>query len=197
MNGFLSALVGSTVGTSAAVAAAWGILRYILTKRIDQHFGKLNALAETQVELQRKAAETHIDQELAIYPALSELVYQAKLGADSVRNATDCFHIASPELVSACRDLTSQLVTYRIYLTPGLFKQVHDYKHLVQDIIVIADILTRPRSETVDLTIPEDTKQKLTELVGQIDTQCEQIVSALQLRMTQLRGPLQADHNVP
>lgn len=196
MNDFLSAFAGSAVGAGAAAAAIWGIFRYVLTKRIDQHFERLNALAESQVELQRKAAETHIDQELAIYPALSQLVYQAKLGADSARNATDCFQIASPELVSACRDLTTQLVTYRIYLTPELFKQVHDYKHAIQDIIVMADILTRPRSEEVELSIPEDAKFKLAQLIEKIQTQCEQIVTALQDRMTRLRGPLNTESNI-
>lgn len=189
MNDFMSAFAGSAVGAGAAAAAIWGIFRYVLTKRIDQHFERLNALAETQVELQRKAAETHIDQELAIYPALSQLVYQAKLGANLARDATTCFQIASPELVSACRDLTTQLVKFRLYLSPELFKLVHEYKHSIQDIIVMADVLTRPRSQD-DLSIPENAKHKLDHLISRIDKQCEEIVTALQFRMTRLRGPL-------
>lgn len=191
---FLSAFAGTAFGAGAALAAAWGILRHVLTKRIDQHFEKLNILTDTQLALQRKAADKHVEQELAVYPALSELVYQAKLGADKARNATDRFRIANPELIAACRDLTTQLVTYRVYLSPELFTQLHEYKHAIQDMIVIADILTRPQSDDPDMSLSEDVQRRLETLIETINSQCNHIITALRDRMESLRGPLARTH---
>lgn len=193
MSDFVPSLIGGTVGAASVLAAAWALVRYVLVKRIDQYFATFQSRRDTLLDLHRIAAEDYVQRQLAIYPALSELVYQAKLGADTAAAAQSRFAMHSSTFVDACRDLTTQLLAYRLYLEPDLFAMLHEYKHCMQDLLIIIDVLTRAEDPDVTSDIPDDVKHNVDVLVKRIGHLSNTIISQLHEGMKTLRGPLAAN----
>src|SRR5437870_1799702 len=143
MTTFFTALAGAVGGSAITTALAIPILKHLLQKFLDLQLKKAEDIFHARLAL-AKESETHLRQkELTIFPELSELVYKAKAGADEVKAAKSLYNLTSADLTEACRELTSRIYSYRIYLGEGVFAKLHEYKHALQDILVSSDIPTR------------------------------------------------------
>ena len=88
--------------------------------------------------------------------------------------------------------MTAQLYGYRVYLPPDLFKHLHDYKHALQDLLLVGDIVTRPDIAQNDPSLSYPTRQKVARLTRKIDKLCAEIILELRKHLKTLRGPLDA-----
>ncbi len=187
MAGFLQSLIAAVVVLIGGFAGAGIILRYCVKKRLDVYFSRL----EASLALNQRAAEQQLVNECAVYPALSELIYRAKTSCDRVKDTRELRYIGRNDLYEACGALTAQLWKYRIYLPPDLFKQIHEFKRVVQDINVLVDTLTR-RKEGIDCTaaVPEEAAQSIIQKSQLVTILCDAIIPELRKCMLALRGPL-------
>ncbi len=190
MNEFLASLAGGALGAGAAVAVLGTLLRDLLLKRLEQRLERSAQLSEAELELQHRAAQQQVDNELAIYPALSQLVYRAQLGAREAAQAATPYELANQDLLAACQELTLKLLSYRIYLPQPVFGKLHRYKHLLQDFVVRADRLTRPETTGAPLEMAPDQCERVRHEVQEIETLGNQVLTDLQARMSHLQGPL-------
>lgn len=195
MNELVTSVIGGGVGAVAVIAAVWGTVRSIVEKRLDDHFRKLSSEFDSRMELHRDAADAILQNELAIYPALSQLVYQAKVGADAAAATNNRFNLLTPQFVEACRNLTTQLFSYRVYLPEDIFEELHNFKHLTQDLLLICDVLTRPESMDISTEIGEDNRIELRRLGSEIAEASDRITALLRGRMVELSGPLGSRDN--
>ena len=183
------ALIVFGAAVAGASASVFFVFRYAVRKILDKHFGRLDAQFAKQMEIQSEIAAKYLVQEAAVYPEISEIVYRAKTGADSIRGASCTGQILNQDLLVACKELTSQLTRYRIYLPEDVFKALHGYKHLLQDVLMIGDAFTRPevgrRKE-----LPEGTRKQVDALCDEISTRCNSILLRLRERLKGLQGSL-------
>ena len=192
MKDLLPAIIGGFGGAAAAAGIGWAILRHFLRKTIDQCFGRAEQKFATELGLEHETAAELRHKQLSVYPSLSELIYRAKIGVDQLRSATTALELSNADITEACRELTTNLAGYRIYLSPDLFALVHRYKHILQDILVLADTYLRPEYllDTVSEEIPLETRERISSMAQEVENLCDQIVEQLRQRMNRLAGRL-------
>lgn len=192
MNEVWQTLLGAAAGAAGAVATIFLLLRRLAERWIDQRFSRLEGLASQRLALQADLARQFTEAQVGVYPALGELVYRAKAGADRARRAATNAELLNEELILACRELTDQLYRVRIYLPGDLFEALHAYKHDLQDLLVIGDILTRPEpGRGVEPLSPEQ-RERVEALYESIARRCDEILPRLHERMRSMQGPLAA-----
>jgi undecaprenyl pyrophosphate synthase len=190
----LISIAGSFLGATAAGAALWAVLRELLLKKFDQHLKTMAEISAAQLELQKEAARVNIESELAIYPALSELLYRSKLACDLLLVAKTRLDLLNGELAEACRELTTKLVSYRIYLKPEMFDQIHGFKRALQDLLTLTDQLTRPDEKLpLNAPIPQDVRDRISQQCKDIKEACNSIIPILRARMNHLGGEVIRD----
>lgn len=192
MKDLLPAIIGGFGGAAVAVPVGWAVLKHFLEKTIDQYFqmkerkfvAKLTLEHETTAELRQK--------ELSVYPSLSELIYRAKIAVNQLCSAKTTLELSNPDFREVCRELTTNLYGYRIYLSSELFSLVHKYKHILQDILVLTDTCTRPDNLLKDVSrkMPLETRKTICNMARETANLCDLIVAHLRQRMKQLAGSL-------
>jgi hypothetical protein len=191
MGDFLTSLTGGLLGAATAGAAVWALLRDLLIKRVDQQLHALSTLTTAHLELNKQAARNNLDQELSIYPALSELLYRGKIGADAVRRPKTIADLFSGDLHEVSRELTTKLLNYRIYLDEAVFADVHKYKRALQDLVAIIDISTRPDKDSrFETPIKREVSAQVDEICDRIEQLCNSLIPTLRSRMNRLGGEL-------
>jgi len=184
--GALTALIGS-------FSSGLLIIKYILKRIVDSRFLQLEKSLAERIELQAEITKQYVEIESGVYPNISEIVYRAKNGADCIRKARTNIELINEEIVFSCRELTEQLRRFRLYLPVDIFNDLHKYKHMLQDILVISDILTRPDNSKAVRELTEETQQKLTFLCDNISSSCDNIIAKLKDRVRKLQGPINPD----
>lgn len=181
------AMLGCAAG---AVGGVWVLVRFVIQRKLEQHFVRIEALVAKQMALNQKAAEFFLDKELTGYPAIAQLVYKAKTTAEEALRARNVFELANSGFLATCRELTAHLHGFRVYLPDETWKLLHEYKHAVQDLFLICDIATRNDIVKTGGEIPADTKEKVARCCAEIARQCDTIMPLLRERMRSLQGNL-------
>lgn len=177
-------------GTAAVVGSILILVRYTVRKTIDERFSHLEKTLGAQLELQTAIAKRYTESEIGVYPTISELIYRAKLGADRVRQAKTNAELFNEDLLFSCRELTEQLRHFRLYLPPEIFDSLHSYKHLLQDLLVIGDILTRPTPPQAIKELTPEVQIRVVSLCDELTQACDGIITKLQARIRTLQGPI-------
>jgi hypothetical protein len=157
---------------------------------IDERFNQLENTLGARLELQAAVAKEYLENEIGVYPTISELVYRAKNGADRVRQAKTNMELFNEDLLFSCRELTEQLRRFRLYLPKEIFDDLHHYKHLLQDLLVIGDILTRPTPPKAVKELEPDVQSRIVCLCDELAHACDGIIAKLQARIRTLQGPV-------
>jgi hypothetical protein len=182
MNQFVELAIGTFLGSSGACT----IVIYFAKQYFDSHFKKV----EKKLDIQQKVALEYIGKESGVYPDLCELVYLGKTGSDQCRTAKTTVDLINNDLITSCREITDKLRRFRIYLPRDIFDELHQYKHLLQDLLVFSDYFTRPDMERETKEIPDNVSQKVVYLCDQIAEKCNSIISKAQKRIHELQGSM-------
>jgi hypothetical protein len=191
VNDFWASVIGGSVGVAGTATLFWAVFRHIVVKKIDQYFDNLKTISSAQVQLQQDAAKDQVHHKLNIYPQLSRLVYMAKNEAKSSwQTCSNDFCSPSSGLRECCRELVTNLYSYRIYLPANTFRLVHDYKNQLQDILNDMDWLSRPHHPRQDDLALVSTRERIEVGVRSLEPLCEKILEELGGQLRGLQGPL-------
>ncbi|MCP5150857.1 MAG: hypothetical protein H6983_21475 [Ectothiorhodospiraceae bacterium] len=135
----LTAIVSSATVSAVLVFA----LKRYLGGQIDWHFKRRELEYESARRSRDQISEHYLSQRLGIYPEISQLVYRLR---NAVNDGMSRPHIAQwdDEFVTLCGELTDGLFRWEYFLPKPLFRQLHDFKRAVQNMLVFYDIRTRP-----------------------------------------------------
>jgi hypothetical protein len=189
MNNFLSALLGALGGSVVTAAILASVIRHYFIKAIDRHFESVGKRLEANLQLDKQIAAELRKLELTALPAISELVYKAKIGVDSIRKAETILDLTNADVIEACRELTTRLTAYRIYLTEEVFQSLHEYKHLLQDLIVFTDRRTRldNRKKNLAVELSQEDKEDIQRLAHKVPIVCERVMGLLKKELYDLK----------
>lgn len=190
MKELLTSIIAGVSGAIISIPIILLIVKRLSQNTLDYFFHQVEKRFATKLELESRIASNLMDKQIAVYPALSEIIYKAKTGVDEIVKAKNKFELLNPDLTEACRTLTTNLHSYRIYLHEDLFSLVHKYKHLLQDVLVITDTYLRQQNSLSENNevLPTDVKEKITVISGEISMLCNEIIQLLRGRMTKLAG---------
>ena len=190
MGSFLGLAWETVVAALGAGGALLLFIRYVVRKSVDQAFLRMEKVVDERLALQAQIAKEVSDTQAAVFPALSELVYRATAGAARVRAAGTTIEVLDDELLLACRELTDQLFRIRIYLPKDLFGALHDFKHLLQDLLVLGDYFTRPGAGNAVRELSEEERKRVAFLSDEVSHTCQTIIADLQAHLRSLQGPV-------
>lgn len=171
--GIASSLLTAGVLTFALKTFIGKLIETEFKKRMDANQANLELLKDHQHWLQ--------ETQRAIYPELNALVYQTR---NAVR---DFIERDDPRYGQPIREyaktLTERLYSYRAFLPPPVFKELHEFKHRVQDLVLAFDVQTRGgMSKSGDSpwhVVPSDAKeiyQEIDRLYNSITRSVQEIV---------------------
>lgn len=188
----LYSMLAGAGGVLIATPLVVYLVKMLFGKALDHFFKKAQDSFGTRLELAAEIAAKLAAKEIDVYPALSEIVYRAKTGVDEVAKTTTPCGLQNAEVTQACRTLTTTLHAYRIYLDDDLFTILHQFKHKLQDIMVITDTYTRKDYllKTGDVALPEEATGRIAPIAADVSELCTKIVVRMRERMKHLSDGL-------
>lgn len=134
----LIAVLSSSVVLTIFVFA----LKKYIEHLISYEFDKKLQITSIDIRNLGKLKESLLDTHLAIYPEISELVYRLR---NIMREGLEksAAYEWDTDLRQLVLHLSENLYKYRLFLPDDIFDQLHEFKHIVQDALLLVDTRTR------------------------------------------------------
>lgn len=183
----LKQIVISIISSSVVAGFFLYIMKQYFGKWISNEFDKRSKLFGKEIESARRVDSKVIDTELGLYPEIVELIYRLTV---IIRNGLDQTHAHkwSGELQPLGGHLTDLLFRQRFFLQGDLFDDLHEYKHIVQDAVLMID--TQLRDE--HMFDAESYKQAIERFRPNADRAIKlekKIISTIEQKVAKLRQP--------
>ena len=171
----LIAVLSSSVVLTVFVFA----LKKYLEHLISYEFDKKLKITSIDIRNLGKLKETLLDTHLAIYPEISELVYRLRNIMREGLNKSAAYKWDA-NLRPLALHLSENLYKYRLFLPEDIFDQLHEFKNITQDALLLVDTMTR-QDQIFN-------KNKYREAIGQFGakyTRAEELYQSINLLLRQ------------
>jgi hypothetical protein len=169
----------SALSSATTVVIVVFVFKVLLKRWVDYEFTKRQKLFDNREDLDHSIKEDILKKNVSIYPEIMEVVYRLRNIAREAAKSESIFGWDKPNFSEYCYHLIQSLYRYRLFLTEDTFKNLHTFKRLSQDLIILGDTSSRPenveRSENFDVT----TKNTIVEISKELDRLYEDIVRNL------------------
>ncbi len=135
-----------TTGTVGAVLI-WFLKKYVDSK-LNLFFELQAQKSKSDLELAAKFRERLLDVSTNAIAEIQQVVYRSRNLLRDAIGSKDAFFAS--QFRSYCYHLTENLYQYQLYLPKSTFEMVHQYKEVVQDVVLIIDSTLRLTSSSTE-----------------------------------------------
>ena len=187
MNNLYEVVLIPLLSSSAVLGVFVFFIKRYLDRLINLAFDRRSKLFETKWEQSKKTSGFVLDTELGMYPEIAEIVYRIRnVLLQGIKQSHAYKWDANFPLL--CAHLTENLYKYRLFLSDNIFEDLHEFKRIAQDALLICDTFTRSenvadnteykkliagfqhkveRADELHAMIIQDIKNRITSLGGQ------------------------------
>jgi len=176
MSSVVVSLLGWAGGTLASSAVVILLVRRMIEQLVDGYFERAKAQFDAQLARQADWARARDQRMITGLPGLHQLAYDANLAARWIAGVSERRSLLHPDLLTACRELSTSLLSFRIYLEPEVFEVVHDFKHVLQDLMNACDTFSR---EGAPDTLTPESQVSIRRLTQAVEQKFEVVDKAL------------------
>jgi hypothetical protein len=135
--------IGISIVSSGVILGVFVfITKRYFDRLIGSEFEKRLKLAQAEIDQAFHVSGVVVDKQIGIYPEIMEVTHRLR---NIMRDALDKAHAYEwgPEFRLLCSHLTENLFKYRLFISEELFDALHEFKHIVQDALILHDVQTR------------------------------------------------------
>ena len=139
---FVKEVVTSLISSSIILGLFLFIVKKYFDKLLSTEFDIRSKRAHSKIDQAFKVAGIMIEKEVGVYPEILEITYRLR---NIIREGfkESLAYKWSPDFRPLCAHLTENLYNYRLLLSEEIFKALHDFKQIAQDVLMFCDIQTR------------------------------------------------------
>ena len=185
MMSFLKEIAVSVLSSTVVMGIFVFALKKIISDLISLEFEKRTKLRNHRLEKSFKYDDQFTETEMGVYPEILEMTNRLKnITQDAVKQ--DLAYKWSGDFRPLTALLTEKLLKYRLILPEDLFQNLHQFKHLCQDLLLQYDILTRDEYE-FDKEFYQKQLSSMKEISGQLEIIFGVIEEQMRRKMKALR----------
>lgn len=145
MSEFVDKLIVPVISSSAILGIFVFFIKRYLDRYIVAHFNRLERDRQIDYNLKTRTSEFVLDNQLGMYAEVVEIIYRLRneikqnLKKDNAYEWNPDFHLMVGHL-------TENMFRYRIFLSNEIFENLHQFKQIAQDGLVLYDTYTRPEN---------------------------------------------------
>ncbi|ANO50168.1 hypothetical protein [Woeseia oceani] len=164
----------AVVTSATTVALLSFVVRYYLKRAVDLRFKPLEDKLQLEFEERRRLNEALLEQRIGIYPEILEITYRLRkmLEQGLEQPSASLWH---DDIAALCHHLTENLFRWRAFVPDDVFRDLHEFKRLCQDVTLHLDVLTRKENSSDKAAYQE----RLPELRARIE-RAQQLYPAIQ-----------------
>ena len=139
---FVKEVITTLISSSLILGLFLFIAKKYFDKLISSEFDKRSKLVHSKIDQAFKISDFVLEKEMGIYPEIVEITYRLR---NIMREGIKESHAYkwNPELKPLCAYLTENLYKYRIFISEGIFNELHKFKKIAQDALIFHDVQTR------------------------------------------------------
>ena len=141
--------------STAILLASLGLVAYLIRRWISEgiahHFESLLERNKAALDLEKQKGLLLVEKRGSIYPEMLELAYRLRIGLREISNEEGWKTGPDPALLGRIKEmreqvyqLTDRLYRHRAFIDESTFEDLHGYKRVLQDCVVLLNRLTRP-----------------------------------------------------